>query len=195
MVGPASIHYLRDESIRALARWMLDHHEGWGSPPMFFGFAADADGELAIAAGPLHDDEAEESGIHPVHFRAAQLKKARLPLWGFGLLFEGFCEEFSPEEIASGEVRRTMLAGHFHERPTADEMCNAVIYDARGNEWAALIYRYLPDRGVSELFTPADTITKPPLGMAGFLWSAALLLDPANRARVFAIVAADEDEN
>ncbi|WP_454195244.1 hypothetical protein [Nocardia sp. Marseille-Q1738] len=190
----APIHYPKDESIRALAHWMLDQHQEWDSPPMFFGFASDPSGELAIAAGPLHSEEAEESGLNPVHFRAAQLKQARMPLWGFGLLFEGYCEDLTPEEAASDELRRTMLDGHFHERPTADEMCNAVIYDARGNEWVALTYRYLPERGISELFTPADAITKPPLGMSGFLWSAALLLDPANRARVVEIVAADDDE-
>jgi hypothetical protein len=190
---PAAINYPRDESIRALTHWMLDHHKEWDSAPMFFGLACNGEGELAIAAGPLHSEETEESGMNPVHFRAAQLKQAHMPLWGFGLLFEGYCEEFTAEEAASDEVRRTLLEGRIHERATADEMCNAVIYDARGNEWTALIYRYLPDRGICDLYTPADAITKPPLGMSGFLWSAALLLDPGNRERVLEIVAADED--
>ncbi|GAB2700380.1 hypothetical protein [Nocardia thraciensis] len=192
--GPAPIHYPSDKTIRELTHWMLDQHQGWDSPPLFFGLAADSSGELAVPAGPLHNDETDASQMDPVHYLAAQMKHSGIPLWGFGLLFEGYCEEFTPEETASGEMRRIMLEGRLPDRPMAEEMCNAVIYDARGNEWVALTYRYLPERGISELFTPAMEITRPPLGLSGYLWSAALLLDPANRPRVLEMVAASEDE-
>ncbi|WP_024801086.1 hypothetical protein [Nocardia sp. BMG51109] len=193
-IGPAPIYYPKDASIRDLTHWMLEQHEDWGAAPMFFGLAAHPSGELAVTAGPLENEETEESAMNPVHFRAAQMKHTGMPLWGFGLVFEGYCEEFTAEETASGEMRRIMLEGRMPERPTAEEMANAVIYDARGNEWVALTYRYLPERGISDLFTPADEFTKPPLGMSGYLWSAAMLLDPANRPRVLEMVAADEDD-
>ncbi|WP_280364625.1 hypothetical protein [Nocardia wallacei] len=191
--GPVTIHYPNDEAIRDLTHWMLDQHREWDSAPIFFGFAADAGGEMTVTAGPLENEETTESAMHPVHLRAAHLKHTGMPLWGFGLVFEGYCEEFTPEETASGETRRIMLEGRLPDRPTAEEMANAVIYDARGNEWVALTYRYLPERGVSDLFTPATAFTKPPLGLSGYLWSAALLLDPSNRLRVLEIIAADEE--
>ncbi|MBB5913517.1 hypothetical protein BJY24_002384 [Nocardia transvalensis] len=191
---PAPIHYPKDVSIRDLTHWMLDQHHEWDSEPLFFGFAADPSGEMSITGGPLENKDTATSEMNPVHFRAARMKHTGSPLWGFGLVFEGYCEEFTPEETASGEMRRIILEGRLPDRPTAEEMVNAVIYDARGNEWVALTYRYLPERGISDLFTPAADFTKPPLGMAGYLWSAALLLDPANRLRVLEMVADDEDE-
>ena len=160
---------------------------------MFFGLAAQPGGHLAVTAGPLESDETAGSEMNPVHFRAGQMRRTGMPLWGFGLMFEGYCEEFSAAETESGETRRIMLEGRMSERLTAEEMVNAVIYDARGNEWVALLYRYLPERGICDLYTPATDFTQPPIGLSGYLWSAAMLLDPANRPRVLEMVADDED--
>ncbi|ATL72524.1 hypothetical protein CRH09_39835 (plasmid) [Nocardia terpenica] len=76
----------------------------------------------------------------------------RLPgrqLWGFGLACWMVGELFTGNgEVPEGALR-AMAEGRMKDRPTADELCAAMVFDARGRSYNAVMYVHMPELGVT----------------------------------------------
>ncbi|MGY2031687.1 hypothetical protein [Nocardia gipuzkoensis] len=113
-------------------------------------------------------------------------------MWGFGLAYLTVSEMFTGAEGVPRDAIRAAAAGRMSERATADPMCAATIFDARGRVYTSLTYLHLPELGatptwVKDTRRSVDTwITLfDQRAVAAHVWAAAITLDPhANRAAI-----------
>ncbi|MGY1875002.1 hypothetical protein [Nocardia gipuzkoensis] len=113
-------------------------------------------------------------------------------MWGFGLAYLTVGEMFTRAEGVPRDAIRAAAAGRMSERATADPMCAATIFDARGRAYTSLTYIHLPELGatptwVKDTRRSIDTwITLfDQRAVAAHVWAAAITLDPhANHAAI-----------
>jgi len=70
-------------------------------------------------------------------------------LWGFGLACWMVGEMFTGNGGVPEEMLRAMAGGPMKDRPTADELCAAMVFDARGRSYNAVKYVHMPELGVT----------------------------------------------
>ncbi len=113
-------------------------------------------------------------------------------MWGFGLAYLTVGEMFTGAEGVPRDAIQAAAAGRMSERATADPMCAATIFDARGRAYTSLTYIHLPELGatptwVKDTRRSIDTwITLfDQRAVAAHVWAAAITLDPhANHAAI-----------
>lgn len=113
-------------------------------------------------------------------------------LWGFGLACWMVGEMFTGNGAVPEEMLRAMAGRPMKDRPTADELCAAMVFDARGRSYNAAKYVHMPELGATswqdnplEDSTSIDTrIARFDAGlMSAHVWAAAITQDPTrNRA-------------
>lgn len=106
-------------------------------------------------------------------------------MWGFGLAYLTVGEVFTGAEGVPRDALRAAAAGRMSERSTADTMCAATIFDARGQAYTALTYTHLPELGATPTWvkdTRESIDTWVTLfdrrAVAAHVWAAAITLDP-----------------
>jgi hypothetical protein len=127
---------------------------------------------------------------------AAEGLIARLPrrLWGFGLASPMVGELFTGNDGGVPEdVRRAMDGGPLKDRPTADDLCAAMVFDARGWSYNAVTYMHMPQLGATSWHddTLADSasidgwIDRFDAGVpSAHAWAAAIMRDAAGNRSV-----------
>ncbi|WP_330228881.1 hypothetical protein OHA40_22625 [Nocardia sp. NBC_00508] len=136
------------------------------------------------------DPDAERSPI----LDAAEWLIRRFPgrLWGFGLAYRTIGEMFTGPGGVPQDAIQAAMTGRLHERPAADEVCAATIFDARGFTYTSLTYAHLPELGPTPTWV-GDTRTNTESWIelfdrrvvAAHAWAAAITLDPdANHAAI-----------
>ena len=130
----------------------------------------------------------------PILDAAGQLI-SRIPgrLWGFGLSYWAIGELLSGSESIPEDLLADAAAGRLRERPTADEICAATIFDARGREYTSALYIHMPELGPttweSNTLDGADSsrawIDRFDEGIvSAHVWAAAIALDPGRNRNV-----------
>lgn len=72
-------------------------------------------------------------------------------IWGFGLCCSMVGEFFTGDAgRVPEEVRRAMDGGPLKDRPTADDFCVAMVFDARGWAYCSLKSLHMPELGVTK---------------------------------------------
>ncbi|WP_280404550.1 hypothetical protein [Nocardia brasiliensis] len=69
--------------------------------------------------------------------------------WGFGLACWMMGELFSGADGIPVDALRAMTDGPMKDRPTADELCAAMVFDARGHSYNAVMYVHMPELGIT----------------------------------------------
>ncbi|WP_156959840.1 hypothetical protein [Nocardia sp. BMG51109] len=115
----------------------------------------------------------------------------RMPgTWGFGFAYFGWVEAFDPEHPIPEDLRRAFDEGRMTERPEAEQVYAAHVFDARGMSYAS----YLPahSSGLDVVTDDDDTRDRVDDMVALFrdgslcaeVWATALTLDSAGNADV-----------
>ncbi|WP_328391468.1 hypothetical protein [Nocardia sp. NBC_00416] len=149
--------------------------------PMLYGFRCAEDGIDAECAtvdltGDRHDDEP-----NPLHLRAAHLRSLLGPdMFGFGFVFVVFADQLDdrdenrhiPAQVRSAAARL----------PGVDDVIVAVVIDATGRQWWAVVGRHLIELDPVRIHIPATAPEswRIPETLDASLWAAALALDEAN---------------
>ncbi|WP_039800297.1 hypothetical protein [Nocardia araoensis] len=156
----------------------------------FWGFARTGDAAAHDAAHTpiVLDPDAERSPI----LDSAEWLIRRFPgrLWAFGLAYLTVGEMFTGPHGVPHEAIQAAAAGRLADRATADSICAATIFDARGRTYTSLTYTHLPELGptptcVGDTREHTDTWIAlfDQRAVAAHVWAAAITLDPsANRA-------------
>jgi hypothetical protein len=69
-------------------------------------------------------------------------------IWGFGLVRWTRGELFTSAGGMPEELLRALAERSLGDRPSADDLCAATVFDSRGRSYNAVTYRHLPDLGV-----------------------------------------------
>ncbi|MEV6258207.1 hypothetical protein ACIHAX_09025 [Nocardia sp. NPDC051929] len=109
-------------------------------------------------------------------------------VWAFGLAYLTVGEIFTSPH----EAMQAAAAGRSSERATADPICAATIFDARGRTYTSLTYTHLPELGPTPTSvgdtrrcTDAWIALFDQRAVAAHVWAAAITLDPsANHAAI-----------
>lgn len=149
--------------------------------PMLYGFRFDGHAIDAECAAVDLAGERGECEANPIHRRAADLRRLLGPgMFGFGLVFVVLADQLTdrPENRHIPEQVRAAA----EQLPGADDLIVAVIADAAGRQWWAVVGRHLPELDPVRIHLPAT----PPhrwritAALDASLWTAALALDDAN---------------
>lgn len=69
-------------------------------------------------------------------------------IWGFGLVRWTRGELFASDGGVPDELLRALNTQSMADRPGADELCAATVFDSRGRSYNAVQYKHLPDLGM-----------------------------------------------
>lgn len=203
MTTPARTIYVPDEqTIEAVLADMLTQRaaattEGVADCVVHFWALGDVDGIVP----DVFWGEVDPSGCHedgsPILEYATQSLEHIPGLWGFGISGVGWVEAFtSPEEVPA-EAKVAAALGVLSERPNAEQVVGATIYDGRGGAHTSYIGLHTPELGTTHLSFDTYTRTSELVAdfhggsLAAHTWAAALHLDKdANRAALVVLRAA-----
>ncbi|WP_157110887.1 hypothetical protein [Nocardia anaemiae] len=199
--GPnAAIRYPRRSTLEVILPAMMAkrcaeiaHDPKAAKSVHLWGFAA-VDNESTHDIGYLPVDLDTKTEESPILDAAGQLI-SRIPgrLWGFGLSYWAIGELLTGTESIPEDLLADAVAGRLRERPTADEICAATIFDARGHEYTSALYIHMPELGTtaweSNTLDGAESIRawidRFDLGVvSAHVWAAAIALDPDRNRNV-----------
>ncbi|WP_194817964.1 hypothetical protein [Nocardia sp. XZ_19_385] len=149
--------------------------------------ASDDTADQHLAWLPVDLDVAAD-GPSPI-LRAAEQLSLQSPtrLWGFGLAYCSVGELFLGPEGPPQDAVHAAYEGRLRERHTADDICAATIFDARGRAFNCAIYTHMPELGPTNWDDNTLKAAKQTqtwirhfhLGViSAHVWVAALALDP-----------------
>jgi len=121
-----------------------------------------------------------DGDIHPFdQVTRAMRVKSRIPLWGFGMCYDGSARFTFGADASSIAMRLKVRVAPMQPDPGA--MCAAVLFDRTGSRYDLL--RIGGDRETTSMYFPAAENPYPPPGVFSRLWTAAITLDPAHLER------------
>lgn len=134
------------------------------------------------------DPEAERSPI--LDSAEWLIRRFTSRIWGFGFAYLTVGELFT--DSVPQDAIQAARAGRLSERPTADPVCAATIFDARARAYTSLTYTHLPELGPAPTWvsdtresTDAWVALFDQRAVAAHVWAAAITLDPSgNRAAI-----------
>ncbi|MBF6330215.1 hypothetical protein [Nocardia transvalensis] len=151
-----------------------------------WGFTGTGGAEEINAAGVTEfspDDAPVVAGSPILEIAARMMTGMGGRLWGFGLAYRSLAEATVREVGGAAQSEST---ARLQDRPTAEEVWVATIFDARGHEYTQLRYLYLPD--LEPIGWDADTLDRRSTIddwfdrayrgiVSAHVWAAALALD------------------
>ncbi|MEU4313037.1 hypothetical protein [Nocardia sp. NPDC024068] len=161
------------------ARYLLSMPTGL--MPMLYGFRFDGDAiDGDCAAVDLSGDRGPGEP-NPIHLRAARLREILGPgMFGFGLVFVVCADQLTDGAENRHIPDRVRLAAG--QLPGAGDVIVAVVADATGRQWWAVVDRYLLELDPVRIHVPAVAPGEwsLPESVDASLLTAALALDAAN---------------
>lgn len=106
-------------------------------------------------------------------------------MFGFGLVFVVFADQLADRREnrhIPGRVR-----GAAEQLPGVDDLLVAVVIDARGRQWGAVVGRHLAELEPVRIHVPATApeCWRIPETLDASLWTAAIALDESNHPHLF----------
>ncbi|WP_459549578.1 hypothetical protein [Nocardia sp. X0981] len=176
----SEIRYPDSETIAEItAHYLLSMPTGL--MPMLYGFRCDdtgidADCAAVDLAGERHDHEP-----NPLHLRAAHLRAALGPgMFGFGLVFVVCADQL--DDRAENRHIPAPVRTAADRLPGAGDLIAAVVVDAMGRQWWAVVNRHLTELDPVRIHIPAvpPERWRIPRTLEASVWTAAVALDEKN---------------
>ncbi|GAB2730367.1 hypothetical protein [Nocardia thraciensis] len=161
----------------ALAYMLAAHRCTEGT--VIYSFGTGDDGTLGIKMCPIDKMPPTATDLHPfVRATKALRATAPIPLWGFGMAYDGHAELTDAE--GSDGKRLFIDIDKCNPWPESKPMCGTMLFDFSGDRRDLFrIQRQAPQA----VHIPGTDNPMPPPGALRHLWVAALALDPANVTR------------